>query len=392
MILCLTVPPFGRCTPNQSSLVGGEIRKHLLLGQHFLQAQKPDEAAREFNAVLQLDPKNAEAHANLGVLAFLRADCVQATPHLQAALKQDPKLSNMYALLGFCEVRLGNSTDGQRNLEFAFPKITDPKLRVQAGLFLLQIYRQSGDVARATATVNRLQELDGDNVDVQYSAYRLYSDLADQAVTAVSVSHGDSARMRQIVAQRLVENGDLDGAIRAYREALKLDPRLTGAHYELAEALMHRPSSSAADLEEAGAELQSALQENPGDAESECLLGALSLRNGDEKTAEAEFSKALVLQPQNPDAHLGLGKLYLAAGQADKALAEFKTVVETDPTNAQAHYLLAHAYRKLGQLQDADREVKVFQSLRASQRQLEDVIGHVRSGAIEDDTTSPDAK
>ncbi len=380
------------CAAQSSSDRAAEIRKHLQSGQAFLKQQKPDDAAREFTAVSDLDPKNVEAQANLGVLAFLRGDCVHAAPHLQFALSLNAKLANVRALLGFCEIRQGDSAAGQRNLEQAFPKLTDPKLRVQTGLFLLEIYRQSGNIARAAATITHLQELDADNVDVQYAAYRLYSDLADQAVNAVTVGHPDSARMKQIVAQRLIETGNLDGAIRAYREALNIDPHLTGAHFELAEALMHRPSPSADELAEATKNLQSALGENPRDAESECLLGELALRSSDEKLAGDHFSRALSIQPQNPDAHLGMGKLYLSSGQSDKALAEFKSVIAADPTNSQAHYYLAHAYRKLGRMDEADQEVKVFQALRSSQHQVEDVFGRLRSGSPDEPDASDTKK
>jgi lipopolysaccharide biosynthesis regulator YciM len=367
---------YGQSESNQTI----QIRKHLLLGQQFLKQQKAEEAAREFTAVVGLDPRNMEAQANLGVLAFLRGDCVKALPHFHAALNLAANLANIRALLGFCEIRLGEASGGEHDLERAFPNLTDPKLRVQTGLFLLDLYRQAGDVGHATTTVSRLQEVDSDNVDVQYAAYRLYSDLADQAVTAVSVSHGDSARMRQIVAQRLVETGNLDGAIRAYREALELDPHLTGAHYELAQALMHRPSATPSNWSEAGQELQAAVAENPRDAEAECLLGEIALHGNDTQSALSHFSRALSFQPRNPDAHIGLGKIYLSSTQTDKAVAEFKSVIAVEPTNAQAHYSLSHAYRKLGRMKDADDEVKVFQTLRSSQHQLEDVFGRMRTG------------
>ncbi len=369
-----------------------EIKEHLQRARQFLAEKKLDDAAREFTAVTVLDPANVEARANLGVMEFMHGDCTRASANFRAVLKLNPNLSNAHALLGFCELQQGDSAEGRQSLERAFPKLTDPKLRIQAGLFLVELYRQSGDVARATATISKLQSLDGENVDVQYAAYRLYSDLADQAVTAVSVSGPDSARMRQIVAQRLIETGNLDGAIRAYREALKIDPHLTGAHFELGETLL-RHGSTPEDSAGAQKELEAALAENPHDGEAECLLGELALKNSDEKGAVQHFSRALTIQPQNPDGHMGMGKVYASSGQFDKAVVEFDKVIAADPANSSAHYGLSQVYRKLGRSEDAEREVALFRTLRSSQRELGDTFGRLRGGTTDDpDPDKPNAQ
>src|SRR5277367_237874 len=46
-----------------------EVHDHLHKAADYLKANDPNSAVKEFNAVLALDPKNAEAYANLGVIA-----------------------------------------------------------------------------------------------------------------------------------------------------------------------------------------------------------------------------------------------------------------------------------------------------------------------------------
>jgi Tfp pilus assembly protein PilF len=75
-----------------------------------------------------------------------------------------------------------------------------------------------------------------------------------------------------------------------------------------------------------------------------------------------------------------MGKLDLLSGKPDEALAELEKVVATDPANADAHYSLIQVYRKLGRRDDAERELKVFEALRASQRQLQEAFGRGRYG------------
>src|SRR5260370_41331094 len=47
----------------------------------------------------------------------------------------------------------------------------------------------------------------------------------------------DSARMHQMMAHELAKQGNTAAAIANYREAIKIDPRLPGIHFELPEML-----------------------------------------------------------------------------------------------------------------------------------------------------------
>ena len=185
--------------------------------------------------------------------------------------------------------------------------------------------------------------------------------------------------MRQIVAQRLIETGDLEGAIKAYREAIKIEPQLPGLRFELAEALLKRRSNTAANLKEAQSLLEEALHEDPSDSESECLLGEVYARCSDLKLALRHFSRALALQPNNVDAHMGLGTIHASSGQLQNALAELTKAVSLDPTNAKAHYSLALVYRRLGRMSDADRETNLFNDLNSSHDRLGGIFAQTRT-------------
>jgi cytochrome c-type biogenesis protein CcmH/NrfG len=115
-----------------------------------------------------------------------------------------------------------------------------------------------------------------------------------------------SARMHQIMAQEMARQGNTVGAIAHYREAVKLDPRLPGLRFELAEAL--NLSEALADQEQVEKEYRAALADNPFDEKAECRLGDIALRASDLESALAYYSRALELQPNDADASLGVGK------------------------------------------------------------------------------------
>src|SRR5438874_11552824 len=83
-----------------------EIEQHYQKAQEALRAKQDAIAIREFREILRLDPRNASAYANLGVIAFAEKDYVQACQEFQAALKLQPSLWHARAFLGLVELRL----------------------------------------------------------------------------------------------------------------------------------------------------------------------------------------------------------------------------------------------------------------------------------------------
>src|ERR1035438_9436614 len=213
------------------------IHDHLRKAAEYLKANDPTSAVKEFDAVLALDPKNAEAYANLGVIAFFKHDYKAASQYLRNALAIDPSLAKTQALLGICERRLGERS-AQALLEKSFPRLKDKKLQIQVGMELAGIYDQQGNLDRTASVMRSLVDLDPDNAEILYMAQRVYSELADDTLNKLAIQAPGSARMQQVIAERLINGGDLKGATEHYRKALAIAPRLPGVHYELAEAIL----------------------------------------------------------------------------------------------------------------------------------------------------------
>ena len=86
-----------------------EVASHARQAKEFLKEQRPDLAIPEFRAIVALDPNNVDALGNLGVLLFFRAAYTDAIPQLRAALKLQPTLWKIQALLGMAERRTGDN-------------------------------------------------------------------------------------------------------------------------------------------------------------------------------------------------------------------------------------------------------------------------------------------
>ena len=360
----------------QSSSAEEQARVHSQRAHQLLSEKKPELAAKEFTAVLADDPNNLDARANLGVLLFFQGKYSEAEPHLHAAVDRQPDLTRIRALLGMCERRLGKTDAARADLEAAVSKLDDPKIKVQAGLELIEIDTASEDLAKAATVVEMLRQSVPTDPRVLYAAYRIYTDLAGEALLSLSVAAPESGQTYQAMAHGLVRQRDINGAITDYRKALAANPNLPGIHYELAEALHASP-----DLKlraEAEQEYRLAVAANATDEKAITKLGDLSADKGDLAGAETYYKQALALVPNNADALQGLARVYTERNDSASALPLLERVVAADPTNVQAHYRLSAVYRKLNRPEDARRELQAYQKYKDMKEKLRQIYKDLR--------------
>lgn len=113
---------------------------------------------------------------------------------------------------------------------------------------------------------------------------------------------------------KLLEAGQLEGAIEAFRYALALDPGYVDAYNK---------------------------------------LGIAYARKGLMNRAIEEFRQAIALKPAQADAHNNLANAFLAEGLPDQAIEEYLRALQINPDSAESHYNLALAYKEKGSLDDA---------------------------------------
>jgi len=356
---------FAQSVPNRES----EIQMHNARAAQALQERNPDLAVHEYEAILALDPSNAEAQGNIGVVAFVRGNCAEARKHFTRALALKPALWKAQAMLGLCEQSLGDTAKAQARMKRAFPHLHDVKVQTLVGLSLIEFSYQEGNRDQALQVLGVLQQSDPANIDVSYTAYRIYSDLAAQARDRIALLRPDSARMHQILAQHFVNEGNIKAAIEQYREALRIDPRVSGAHFELGEAIL-QDSLKTDSQDEARKEFESALQQNPNDEKAECWLGALAFLQGRTDDALRQYTHALELNPQDASAQVGVAKVQISLGYQKQALEHLLDAVRIDPSSSNAHFRLSQLYRQMNRTADADRETAIFKSLRETEERF----------------------
>src|ERR1700761_5340605 len=364
-----------------------QAQQHIRASQQYLQQQRPDLAIPELQKAVTLEPANVDARGNLGVLLYFRGDYAGAIPELRVAVKLKPDLWKLQGLLGLAEEHTGDAQSGQADLEAAFPHLTEQKFKTEVGDALISSYNATGDTEKAASIASQLLADQPTNPALLYSSYRLYADLADKALLTMALTDPDGALMHEMMARELARHGDEAQAIVNYHEALKIDPHLPGAHFELGELLYN--SSNEQLQGQAEAEFQLALADNPADEKTHLVLGDVAAKRGDTKAAFSEYSRALELQPNDPDALVELGKIQMTMNENDKAQETFARAVQADPSSTVGRYRLSMPYRRENKTAEADEQMAEYKKYKEMQTKLEKIFHDMRVGSLQknaDDT------
>jgi cytochrome c-type biogenesis protein CcmH/NrfG len=345
--------------------------------QKYLHEQKPEFAVPVLRQIISLDPKNLNANVNLGVLLFFQNDYTGALTPLRTALAFKPDLWKIEALAGIAEKRTGDPIAAQRDLQQSFSNLDDLKIQKQAGLELVELDSSFGQLAKAAAVTEKLEDLLPQDPQILFTAWAISSQMMDQSLLNMLFVAPDSAEMHMIIGGQLAREGDRARAIDQYRDAIRLNPHLPGAHFELAEQL--RTSPDPAMNAQAEAEYKSAVQENQYDVTAWCRLGDSAAARHDLKAAEGDYRKALAVQPKDSDAQSGLAIVLITLNRIEEALPLLESAVKNDPTNITAHYRLSILYRRTGRIADAEHEMSEFKHYNDLEIQLGHVFQQVRT-------------
>lgn len=332
------------------------------MAQQYLREKRPDLAIPELKAVVALAPDNLEAQANLGVLLYFQGQYRDANQALRKALALHPGIPRLQALLGMSEVRSGEPAQAAQDLSAALPALDDKKIALEAGMALVHLDQEEGRLAEAAEVVHRLRQLSPENPELLYVAYRLYSDLADEATLRLLLVAPDSAQMHAVIAHIDVKQGNDQAAITQYRKALALEPDLPGAEDEMAHLLQN--ANDIKQQQEAASIYEAALRANPYDVPSYIALGDMNLIQGNLKQAQSYYQHALKIDPESAEANFGLAKTFIDGNQIKEALPLLEKSIELDPTNASARFHLAMIDRRMGNEKAAREQLQVFQKLR----------------------------
>ena len=156
----------------------------------------------------------------------------------------------------------------------------------------------------------------------------------------------------------LQQQGDLEQALRRYREALVKDEEYPPTHVALAGLYLQLGRE-----EDAVRELERAAELAPDAGFVLRQLGQLYLKRDDYEAGVAALERASQADPQDQDTRhwLGAAYLYRSYADAERAVEELELAVELDPEDAATRYRLAIAYVRRDGESDEQRAVNALE-------------------------------
>lgn len=318
----------------------------------------------DYEHVLKLQPKLAEAHANLGVVLSHVGRYDEAISQYKLALPTIDDKDSLRLNLGLAYYKKGDLRDAAPLFEkVQAQRPRDPQTAILLGDCDLKL----GHAPDALKMLEPLEAENAANPDFEYLLGEVEIAVGKQRAGAERLSKlavaTNSADAYAIAGTAWMKINEFEQARTALDAALKLKPNLPGIS-EMT-ALAHDKTG-----DQAGAEplFRDALKKNPDDFESNLYLGAILYKRRDVDQALPFLTKALALRPDDTMARYEIGMWNSTAGKYAEAVKELEAVVQKDPGWLQPHLELATLYYRVHRPDDGARERAIIEKLTAEQQ------------------------
>jgi tetratricopeptide (TPR) repeat protein len=304
------------------------------------EANKTEDAIRDYRIVLQAQPGWKEGWWNLGMLEYTRGDFREARTAFERVAGLAPEVGEVWGILGLSEYQSGDYDDALTHLRRAQSigiKDDDEIARVSTYHLALLMVRASEFEAASEQLLS------------SFGA----GDIPSQAKIALGLA-----------------------TLRAPVLPEQLDPSMESVVLETGEAAISGTPEGFAAL----------VRGHPELPYLRLAYGRALARAGRDKEALEAFAEEAKASPGSPLPWLESSRIEQAEGRPTEAIEAAQRAVRLAPENAEAHRLLAESWEKLGNREQAVAEEKLVAGATAEHGKPEERIVrlYVQAGAGEE--------
>jgi tetratricopeptide (TPR) repeat protein len=295
-------------------------------------------AEKAYETEVQASP-SAETWQRLGLARHLQSKFDTAIPAFREALRLDPSLWTSRLFLGICLYRLNRFDEAETELEHAGRQAPqrDPgrdEIDYWTGATLIARKR----LLAGLIVIERLLARSPSRLDALQLAAQVYADLGSSLWNQVAEQNFASAPGYEVHGHALEADGNIEGALDAYRRSQALDPRRAGPGTEGARVLLSQGKAA-----EARAVLEQELKIAPSDPKA-CYYACLAaVQLGYTAEAAPLLEIAVRWATRDPEPSIALAEVYLALGQRDRAADSARRALSVAPASTAARELLQAA-------------------------------------------------
>ena len=289
------------------------------LGIIYLQLNRLNEANENFKAALAIDGNCAPALYGLGQVALSQRNYAEAATYFEKALALIPGANRIHYSLAMAYRGLGNIEKTKEHLALQGTvgvRVNDPLVDgLQELIKGERVYLARGKLAVES---------------------RRYAEAIEEFRKALA-ANPESLTAHVNLGSALVQTGNFNEAAEHFAAALRLDPKNINAHFNLA-VLSARQEKH----QEAVAHLQALVSIDPRDLNARLFLARELVKSNRHADALAEYSLVVEAEPNNEEALLEQVRLLTKMGVHEQAVSNLKRSHERYPRKGQTALLLAY--------------------------------------------------
>ncbi len=317
------------------------------------------EAAAKLEELVRKVPESFEIHELLGLVYSAESQDAAANPHLEKAVRLNPKSAAARTNLASNLFRLGKID--RAGEQFKKAAELEPQ-NFDANHNLAEFYVQSQKVPDAVPYLLRAQQINPSSYDNGYDlslAYLLTGRLTDaRRQIQELLKLKNTPELHDLLGEVEEKDGNFVQAANEYELAAHADPSESNLFDWGSELLLHRTLGPAIEV------FQDATQRYPASQRLAIGLGMALYAHGNYEDAVKSLLRAADLNPSDPGCYLFLSKAYYSSpNQADEVIQRFRRFAELQPRNALALYYYAMSVWKGKRAQDPNLDLHQIETL-----------------------------
>ena len=286
-----------------------------------MERSRLDDAIKDFDHALALEPKNADALANRGLAHLWKGETEAAKQDLDAAAALNPRHAVVYRARGLLAQRSGlwreavaaytTSLEIDPNNSFALARrsqahhaLNEDEAALADSALVLKQTPGASDMRLLRANIFKSM---GKDEEAATEARALVEANPDDSLALVTAAGIDAAVHREAEAMRLFERA----------LAIKPEP------YIYFNRAVRRPKD---DIAGRRADLDAALKLDPAFTPAATVKADMLVKAGDLPAALATFTAALAKNPDDLSLHVGRGIALARSGDMTKSEADFAVI------------------------------------------------------------------
>ena len=312
-------------------------KEHFERGDRFLSRKLIPDAIVEFKKALLLlkedqDQLKAEIYASLANAYNWKGTHKAAITACNKALKINPDIANAHYDLGFAYREEGNRELAEK--EFA---LYEELLKQEGEYIEIPEKLSSEDIEKFVKPEDTSPRID------TFESEKTLDKMPD-LTEADKIAQKASIEKFLREGASFYDEGKIDDAIDAFKEALEIDPEESEAHYYLGNAYADKEM-----LDEAIAMYKNAVEYNPEFVDAYLNLSMLYLDMDLIEEAISLCKHAVSTNPDDAFLCFHLGEAYAMNLQYKEAIEEYKKAMSINPMDPETQYRLAESYYEVKQ-------------------------------------------